>query len=51
MLIWRLFRLEESRVWQEKRRKLKREVRDTGSIGRLMDPLGRVQTLPPLYTP
>jgi len=26
MLIWRLFRLEESRVWQEKRRKLKREV-------------------------
>ena len=25
MLIWRLFRLEESRVWQEKRRKLKRE--------------------------
>ena len=27
MLIWRLFRLEESRVWQEKRRKLKREVR------------------------
>ena len=27
MLIWRLFRLEESRMWQEKRRKLKREVR------------------------
>ena len=27
MLMYRLFRLEESRVWQEKRRKLKREVR------------------------
>lgn len=27
MLAWRLFRLEESRVWQDKQAKLKRNVR------------------------